>query len=142
MLRAGPRDQAEVAADAGDDFADRARADVNVKLGGVEVAVQLRLEFGLVAVAAGTPDGVLDLADDAPAGGGALLDRDADGCAGFGDGPREGDAVADGAGGVVEGRGKAEEGVERETGAVCCGVLGRASRSCTAGRGPASLTAC
>ena len=58
---------------------------------------------GLTGGGGGALDGVLDLAEDALAGGGAVLGGVAGGRDGVGEAAREGDAAADGAGGAVEG---------------------------------------
>ena len=59
----------------------------------------------------GALDRVLDLAQDVPAGGGAVLGRVPGGRGGVGEAAREDDAAADGAGGAVEGGRDADEGV-------------------------------
>lgn len=101
---AGQGCETEVATDFGDDLGDGTGMDVVVQVGGVEALAKLGAEgFGGIA-GAGALDCVLDLADDAPAGGGALLGRVVAGRRrGFVEAAREGDAAADGAGDAVEG---------------------------------------
>ena len=111
---AGEGCQAEVAAEFGDDVGDRAGADVVVEVGGVEAVVQLgvqRVGAGVFGGGRRALDDVLDLADDAAAGGGAVVGRVRGGLDGFGEAACEEDAAADGAGDAVEGGGEADEGV-------------------------------
>ena len=108
---AGQGCEAEVAAEFGDDFGDGAGAEVVVEVGGVHTLVQLGVE-GVGGVAfVGAVDGVLDFADDAPAGGGAVPGRVAGGWRGGVEAAGEEDAAADGAGDAVEGGGEWDEGV-------------------------------
>ena len=104
--------EAEVAADVLDDVRDGAAADVRVEVGGVQAVAQLGGEaVGAVrslAVGWGRAlDAVLDLAQDALAGGGAVPGRIGRGGV---EAAREGDAAADGSGDLIEGGGEADEG--------------------------------
>ena len=109
-IGAGGGGQAEVAADFGDDFGDRAGGEVVVDVGGVQAVVQLGLEAGGVG-GGGAMEGVLDFPEDALAGGGAVLGRVPGGCRGVGEAAGQEDAPADGAGEAVEGDRYRDQGV-------------------------------
>ncbi len=97
----GQGGKAEVAADLGDDVGDRAVADVLIQVGGVEAVVQFggqSLGAGFIGVGSigsciidaggGALDRVLDFAEDALAGGGAVLGRVPGGRDGVGEAAR------------------------------------------------------
>ncbi len=125
-LGAGECVEAEVAADFFDDVRDGAAADVVVEVGGVQALAQLRGEgLGVVAVGVAVvvglaPDDVLDIAEDALAGGCAVPGRVLGGRDGFGEAVREGDAAADAAADAVEGCGGGGKGAW--DGGVCRGA--------------------
>jgi len=117
---AGVRVEAEVAADLGDDVGDGTACDVVVEVGAVQAVAQLGVQAVLqvggqggaaASVAAWALDGVLDLAEDAPAGVCAVPGRVRGGLDGAGEAVGEEDAAPDGADGAVEGRSDGGEGV-------------------------------
>jgi hypothetical protein len=114
-VRAGQCAEAEIAANVGDDVGDRAQLDVVVEVGRVEPVEQFGVQGLGLGVPGGALDGVFDLADDAPAGGCAMLIAGHGGDDGFGDLAREGDGAADPAGDAVERDG--------DFGAGCGGLL-------------------
>ena len=65
--------------------------------------------LGGVAFVVAALDGVLDLSQDALAGGGAVCGRVLGGCEGLGEGAGERDAAPDGAGDAVEGGGEGDQ---------------------------------
>ena len=86
---------------------------------------------GVAAVAGaavGALNGILNRADDAAAGGGAVPGRVRDGMDGVGQAAREQDAAADGAGDAVEGQRETDQGLERRGRRRVCG------RRCALGR--------
>ena len=142
-MGAGERVEAEVAADFGDDIGDGTAGDVVVEVGAVHAVAQLGAQAVLQAgvqggaaasVAAGALDHVLDLAEDAPAGSGAVLARVRGGRGRRGEAAGEHDATADGAGGAVEGGCDADEGV-RDRGVRDRGVRDGGARDGGARRG-------
>jgi hypothetical protein len=102
-MRAGEGGEAEIPANVGDDVGDGAVVDVVVELWAVQAVAEVGVEgWGLGGVAEAL-DGVFDLANDAPAGGGAVLGGVLrGGCDGFGELAGEQDAAADSAGDALE----------------------------------------
>ena len=105
--RAGWCGDTEVTADVSDDVGGGTLSDVVIEIRAVEPVEELGMQaFGFDA-AGGALDRVFNRADDAGAGGGAMVVQMTGGVRwrGFGDFAGEGYAAADGAGDAVEGDG-------------------------------------